>query len=152
MPRHNLTPEERADRKARIVELRRQRRYWDTIGAEFDISAQRAHAIYKEALAERPAMQVDEHRAEEIEMIDLAVRRLMTIAVSTDPAVSPRTKVEAWSSLRSWAEWKGKLLGLPAPQQVQVNHSVDTDFDRAYAELLETMRERERQEAPPVES
>lgn len=113
MPTHKLSPMEAAERKARIVELRRQRRQWDAIGAEFDISAQRAYQLYQQALTERPNLQVDEHRAEETELIDLAVRRLMAIAV--DGSVSPRTKVEAWGTIRSWCERKAKLLGLDAP-------------------------------------
>lgn len=133
MPAHKLTNEEAAIRKARIVELRRQRRPWDAIGAEFDISAPRAYRIYREALAERPVAQVDEHRAEETELVDLAVRRLMGIAVN--PQVSPRTQVEAWNAVRGFAERKAKLLGLDAPMTVVTLDALDTEIARLTAEL-----------------
>lgn len=140
MPR--LTGEAAAARKARIVEMRRTWRPFDQIGAEFGITGARAHQIYWEAVNERPTQQVEEHRAEQLELYDLATRRLMAIAMSTNPKMSARTQVEAWNAIRGFSEARRRLLGLDAPAQVQVNHQVDSDFDRAYAELLETMRER----------
>lgn len=84
------------------------------------VSGPQCHRIYQEALAKNPltAIQVDEHRLEETELIDAASRSLLGIAL--DRTVSPRTRVEAWNSVRSWAERKAKLLGLDAPTQVQV--------------------------------
>lgn len=140
MPMHRLSKEEVHARRAKIVEMRRARRTWDDIGRELDITPQRAHAIYKQALNERPFAQVDEHRQEELELLDLATRRLMVIAVN--PKVSDRTQVEAWNAVRGYSDSRRKLLGLDAPQQINVNHQSDSDFDRAYAELLSAMNER----------
>lgn len=137
MPMHRLTKEEVYARRARIVEMRRARRTWDDIGRELDVTAQRAHTLYKQALNERPFAQVDEHRAEELELLDLATRRLMVIAVN--PAVTPRTQVEAWNAVRGFSDSRRKLLGLDAPTQVNVTTQSDSDFDRAYADLLEAM-------------
>lgn len=141
MPTHRLSKEEVHERRARVVEMRRARRTWDEIGAALDVTAQRAHAIYKQALTERPFAQVDEHRAEEMELLDLGTRRLMAIAVAT-ATTSPRTAVEAWNAIRGYSDSRRKLLGLDAPQQINVNHQADSDFDRAYNELLTVMRER----------
>ena len=59
------------------------------------------------------AQNVDEHRAEELGLIDTAVTDLMGIA--TDSTTSARTRVEAWSAIRGWAERKARLLGLDSP-------------------------------------
>ena len=59
MPMHTLTREQSAQRRARILDLRRQRLPWDVIGAEFDITPQRAHQIYKDALAEFPVAKLE---------------------------------------------------------------------------------------------
>lgn len=116
----NLSPAERAARQARIVIMRRGRATWDQISQEMGVTASRCHQIYSEALASNPltAIQVDEHRLEEVELIDTAVRGLLSIAMNRE--VSDRTRVEAWSSMRGWSERKAKLLGLDAPAQVEI--------------------------------
>lgn len=115
-----LTAAEKAARQARVVQMRRARATWDQIAAEVNVAKSYAHDIYQQALAENPlsAIQVDEHRLEETELIDTATRSLLGVALGRD--VSPRTRVEAWSALRAWAERKAKLLGLDSPTQVQV--------------------------------
>jgi hypothetical protein len=42
------------------------------------------------------------------------------MCLSDNPQITPRTKVEAWNSLRGWAEHKAKLLGLFAPTKAEV--------------------------------
>lgn len=115
-----IAPAEKAARQARVVQMRRARATWDQISMAVGVSGPQCHRIYQEALAKNPltAIQVDEHRLEETELIDAASRSLLGIAL--DRTVSPRTRVEAWNSVRSWAERKAKLLGLDAPTQVQV--------------------------------
>jgi hypothetical protein len=119
--RKRIPAEEAAARKARIVEMRRARRPFDQIGAEFGITGQRAHQIYWEAINERPAQEVAEHRAEELELYDLATRRLMAIAMSSNPNLSARTQVEAWNAIRGYSEARRRLLGLDAPTKSSVN-------------------------------
>src|SRR4051794_17563458 len=103
-----------AAREARIVGMRRSRMTWDAIGAAERISAQRAGQIYRQALARNPlsVVQIDEHRMEEVELADTAVQNLLGIA--TDERTPMRTRVEAWSVVRGWAEHKARLLGLNA--------------------------------------
>ena len=84
--------------------------------------------------------QLEEHRQEECVLTDKAVRELLDIALDDTGDVHARTKVEAWNALRARSEWRGKLLGLPAPQQVNVTHIAETDFDRAFDELVQAVR------------
>jgi hypothetical protein len=79
-------------------------------------------------LAALPRHGIDELRAEETELIDHAVNSLMTIATGNN--TSARTRVEAWSATRGWAERKARLLGLDAPK----THAVLT-LDALEAEL-----------------
>lgn len=142
--RRRLTAEERDARDARVIAMRRTRASWQAIGTDLGVTPQRAHQIYKKAIAKNPltAVQIDEHRLEELELYDLATQHLMRMALDNgklrngNPVVSPRTKVEAWSAIRAWAERKSKLLGLDAP----INHNLTIDMiDREMAALVEEM-------------
>lgn len=123
-----------AERRAEVVKLRRQRLTFDAIGKQLGITAQRAFQIYRAALAAVPAQQVDEHRAEELGLIDDAIRDLLDIALDHD---RPRTAVEAWGQIRGWAERKAKLLGLDAPtrHEVVTLDVIDAEIARLTAEL-----------------
>lgn len=122
-----------AERRARVIELRRRRMSFAEIGAELGVSLQRAHAIYRETLAAIPAQHVEEHRAEELVLIDDAIANLLLIARDHD---RPRTAVEAWTSIRGWAERKAKLLGLDAPAQVVLTmDTIEAEIRRLEAEL-----------------
>jgi hypothetical protein len=136
------TPEA-AQKKARVVELRRQRITWPEIAKAVGVNATRARKLYNEALAEIPAQHVDEHRAEELLLIDDAVADLMIIA--KEQSISPRSRIEAWSVIRSWAERKAKLLGLDAPTQV-------VTIDRVDQEIAALTRELEALEAAGVDT
>jgi hypothetical protein len=137
MPAHTLTPDETEHRKGRIVELRRTRMPWDAIGAVFDISAQRAYQIYKQACSDYPNLQVNEHREEQRELADRAVNALLAIAESEDPGVSWRTRVEAWNSIRGWCEHQSKLLALYAPVRKEVTVLTEDAVDAALRKLAE---------------
>lgn len=114
--RRQLTPAQ-AERLAEVVSLRRQRLTQDEIARRLGISQQRVSQLYSQALAAFPAQQVDEHRAEELLLIDDAISDLLPVARDHD---RPRTAVEAWSAIRGWAERKAKLLGLDAPTRSEV--------------------------------
>jgi hypothetical protein len=118
MPR--LSVAERDAREAKVVALRRAQTPWSKIGEQLSVSAQRAHQIYAAALTRNPlsAVQVDEHRLESLELAELAIRQLMTIATAV--GTSARTKVEAWSSVRAWADFKAKTTGTYVAQTVKV--------------------------------
>ncbi len=149
MPSHDLTPEQSAQRRARIIEYRAQRLTWRDIGAREGISAPRAHRIYNDALAEYPVTALAEHRHEEGELIDRAVRDLLSIAANDatyvdgkgneKPVVSARTRVEAWSAIRGWSEHRARLFGLNAPTRstvdVVTHDSLAEEMARLAAEL-----------------
>lgn len=149
MPASMLAPEEVAYRRGRVVDLRRQRLSWDQIGAELGVTKQRAHQIYQAALNEYPVSKLGEHRQEEAELIDRAVRELLAIASAptdsvdqaTGKAVSARTRVEAWQAIRGWSEHRAKLFGLLAPTKSQVDvvthDSLTREMERLAAELGE---------------
>lgn len=107
-----------AERRLRVVQLRQARLSFVEIGRQLDITGQRAGQLYKEALAQIPRMAVEEHRVEELELIDLATRRLMAIAIAA--TTDQKTKVAAWAVICKWAEQKAKLLGLNAPSRHEV--------------------------------
>lgn len=95
---------------ATIAKLRRRRVSFEEIAAHLGITQAQAAELYRQAIESIPEFKADELRAEELLLADDAMRRLMTIA--TGEATSPRTAVEAWNSVRGWAEYKAHLLGL----------------------------------------
>jgi len=108
-----------AERRAQVVALRRRRATFADIGRALGITKQRAHQLYEQALAEIPAQHLEEHRAEELVLIDDAIAALMRIA--RDSSTTPRTAVEAWTSVKGWAERKARLLGLDAPARHRID-------------------------------
>ena len=125
-----------AQRLAEVVALRRQRLTQDEIGRRLGISQQRVSQLYRQALAEVPAFHVEEHRAEEMVLIDDAIADLMPIARDHE---RPRSAVEAWNAIRGWAERKARLLGLDAPAQQRVTviteDMIDAEIERLNAQL-----------------
>lgn len=121
--------------RVQVVNMRRARLSYAEIGRRLDITGQYAGQLYRQALAEVPVQAVEEHRAEELELIDTAINRLLVIAASGDS--SPRAKIEAWNSIRGWAERKAKLLGLDAPtkHEVVTLDAIDREIARLAAEL-----------------
>jgi hypothetical protein len=126
-----------AERRAKVVAMRRRRATFDQIGRALGVTRQRAHEIYRSALAEIPAQQLEEHRAEELMLIDDAINHLMKIA--RGDATSPRTAVEAWNAIRGWADRKARLLGLDAPArhslEVITTEAIEAEIARLEAEL-----------------
>lgn len=112
MPRTSRVDAEGLARRVRAVELRRQRLSFDDIGRDLGVSAARAHQLWKDGVTMVPVARIEEIRDEEVELVDIAVCALLTIARDQD--VSPRTRVEAWSAIRGWAARKAALLGLDA--------------------------------------
>lgn len=122
-----------AETRTRVVQLRRLRLSFEEIGAQLGLSRQMAWKHYQRALADLPAPHLAEHRAEELTLVDDAIRRLMAIAA--DQAVSPRTRVEAWTAIRGWAEHKARILGLNAAMKVEVSDAIEAEISRLAAEL-----------------
>lgn len=114
-----------ADDPATIAKLRRRRVSFEEIAAHLGITQAQAAELYRQAIETLPEFKADELRAEELILADEAMRRLMTIATGeqrpkcpscNSSGTSPRTAVEAWNSVRGWAEHRAHLLGLDKEQ------------------------------------
>jgi hypothetical protein len=116
-----------------IVQMRRAHLGQDQIAAKLGISQQRVSQLYRQALAEIPAQDIEEHRTEELRLIDDAIRGLLRII--HNPGTTPRTAVEAWNSVRGWADRKARLLGLDAPSRSRVEVITEADIDTEWARL-----------------
>jgi hypothetical protein len=66
-------------------------------------------------------------------LTDDAIHALLVIAA--DKTVSPRTRVEAWTAIRGWAEHKARILGLNAAVKVEVTDAVDAEIAALAARL-----------------
>ncbi len=121
-----------AEQRAKVVALRRQRLSFNEIGHELGVTKQRVYAIYKDALAEIPALQVEAHRAESLALIDDALNDLLLIARNH---AHPRA-VEAWGQIRMWEERKARLLGLDAETKVAVRGEVRYEIVGVNVEAL----------------
>lgn len=134
MTRKRLTPAAAA-RRAEIVKMRRARLTFAQIGQRLGITPQRCGQIYRAALADVPAEELDEHRVEELDLIDLASNQLMAIA--SGAKASNRDRIEAWNAVCRWAERKTRLLGLDQPQRhaVMTLDSITAEIQRLEAEL-----------------
>ena len=125
--------EKTAERRAWVVEARRQNITYAEIGAELGVSLQRAHEIYLEALEAIPAKQVELHRAEATELAHAAIDDLLLIARDHK---QPRTAVEAWGQIRGWAERLAKVQGTDAPTKVDATVSEGAQVDPATAAMI----------------
>ena len=125
-----------AEKRAQVVEMRRSRMSFPEIAEVLGASKQRVHAIYKKALAEVPRTQVEEHLAEELQLIDDAIRDLLLIARDHS---KPRNSVEAWNTVARYIELEARLLDLfPAAKarvQVITEDVVQAEIDRIQAEI-----------------
>lgn len=130
-----LTPEELAQRKKAIVAARRDHESFDSIGATHGISAARAHQVFWAALSEIPGQEVGQYRQEQVDLVDRAVHRLMMIAEDDD--VSPRSRIEAWSAIRGWAEHLARLMGLNSPTRREISVLSESVVDAALAKAAE---------------
>lgn len=135
-----MDPLTTARREALIIERRADRVPFREIAREVGVSHQRCYQIYQAALERIPASRLDEHRQEECEMADTAVRELLDIARNGD--VFPGTRVKAWDSICKWSERKAKLLGLDAPQkrEIEITDTSSWEFEMRRA-IEETERE-----------
>ena len=125
-----------AERRSRVVEMRRSRMSFPEIAAALGVTKQRAHAIYTKALAEIPRAQVEEHIAEELQLIDDGIRDLLLLARDHS---KPRNAVEAWNAIARFIELEARLLDLFPAAKARVHiiteDMVQAEIDRLSAEL-----------------
>jgi len=135
---------EASAREARIIELRSQRLSYRKIAAEVGLSHQRVVQIFEAARDRIPAERLADLRAEEAELADRAIQKLLLIAENDtynertgSHNVSPRTRVEAWGHIRMWSESKRKLFGADAPTRREITVVTEETIDREMRRLNE---------------
>lgn len=143
MARRSKITEETARKREQVVQMRRARLSFAEIGRRLEITGQRAGQLYREALAEIPRQEVHEHRLEELELVDTAMNRLMSIAA--DPSVTPRTRVDAWSAIRMWSEHKARLMDLYPPTKTRLEVVTQDQIEAAIEDLERQIAEREQE-------
>lgn len=140
MPGRRIT-KQTLEREALVVEMRTRRMTFDAIAAELGVSQTRAVQIYQGALARIPAQKVQEHRAEELMLVDAAIADLVTIIEEAKLANTwqdRKNAIDAWGKIRDWSERKAKLLGLDAPTKnvTLTITQIDTELKQAYDDLI----------------
>lgn len=136
---------EASKRRAQVVEWKTQGLTLQQIGDKLGCTKQRVGEILREALNEVPAQKVHEYRALALEQNDLAIRKLLEIA--EDESVSPRTRVEAWTSIRGFWERSDKLVGAYAPTRREVRVISEDTIDAEIERLTKEMEALESQQA-----
>lgn len=120
-----------AEKRARVVELRRGRLHFADIGREVGVSTTRAWQLYQEALRLVPAPSVAEHRTEDLLLADDAIADLLKIARDHS---KPRTSVEAWNAIRGYLERRARLLAMDT-LKLEVSAEVDEQIAAIAAAL-----------------
>jgi hypothetical protein len=143
MPAKRQTADEalaRAQRDAKVIELRRANWQWADIGAEVGLTAQRCHQIFEAFRLDIPNSVAESYRAEELDLLARGIRDLLVMAMNS--AVSERTRAELWKEVRMHSESRRKLLGLDAPvkREVEIWDSSSEEF-RLRSEIAEMERE-----------
>jgi len=130
---------------SQIIEYRRCRVPNSEIAKNLGISAARVGQLYRRALADYPltAMSIDEHRAEENDLIDAAIRELMVIAF--DHRSMPRSRIDAWLAIERFMERRAHMLGIDAPTRSEVVTlgALDMEIQKLEAELDGPKRRRQ---------
>ncbi|GAB3156403.1 hypothetical protein GCM10027258_62790 [Amycolatopsis stemonae] len=162
------TPEQKeltAENMRQIVAWRRDRVPFEEIGRrltppgrEKPFTRQYMHELYKKALRDIPALEVQEHRAEDLELIDealrtaLAVMRRDHIAVSQGrvvrigkpfvnddgeaeiaegqgaPVHDDAPKLQAINTIRNLLERKAKIVGSDSPVRVDTTSNFTVNY------------------------
>jgi hypothetical protein len=120
-------------KRAKVVELRTRKMSFAEIGAEMGLTSQRCGQLYRQALADIPTHNVDEHRTEALEFADRMIAKLL--GITGDAKAGIRSRIDAISIIRSWEEHKAKLVGSYAPLRTEVMTISSIDAEIAKLEL-----------------
>lgn len=123
------------ERVAYIVQRRSDRATFRQIGSELSISDTMVHRIFQRELDRHPAQQLNAHRAEQLDLLDRAVRGLLDMAENA--RLSARTRVESWRAIIAVEERRARLLRLDPPRQREVEVITVDAVDRELARLME---------------
>lgn len=115
--RRQQTPQS-AERTAAIVYLRGLDQPFSRIGEQFGISGERARQIYGQALDRTISDAVNDVRAQLSDLADSALAELLAIAA--DKTATRRSRIDALTSARGWANELARLHGAYRPEAVEV--------------------------------
>jgi AraC-like DNA-binding protein len=132
-----------AEREALIIELHAQSLPWRAIAEQVGVSHTQCQRIFQDARDRLPAERLSDLRTTHHELAQRAIHDLLKIA--ENPQVSPRTRAEAWNSLRGWSESARKLWGADAPTRREITVVSAETVDNAIAELNKEMARMEEQ-------
>lgn len=134
-----MDPILKAQREARVIELRARRVPWRQIAADVGVSLTRAYQIYEEAVERIPAQKLRTVRQEASDLADAAINDLLVIA--RDVKNSANARVLAWTEIRQQMESIRKLFGADAPARKEVTVLTDDTVDAAIRKLSAEMDE-----------
>lgn len=142
------TPARKEDsqrRRADVMRLRRTGATFEEIGDRLGITKQAVHKIYTKALAEIPAQEVTEYRAEQADRLDallvkaneVLARQHITVSngkvVMLDgrPVPDDGPTLDAIKTVLAIEDRRAKLLGLDTPvkQQLQTDQTITYAFE-----------------------
>lgn len=132
-----------AEREALIIELHAQHLTWRQIAERVGLSHSRCFTIFRAARERMPADRLSDLRTDHHELAYRAIHDLLQIA--ENPQVSPRTRAEAWNSIRGWSESDRKLYGIDAPTRREITVISDDAISGAITELNREMAAMEAQ-------
>lgn len=134
-------------RKVDVIRWRREGVPFEEIGRRLNpekpLTRQRAHTIYKEALKQIPALEVAEHRAEQLERLDallveankVLARKHITVShgqvvrLNGEPIEDDAPTLAAIVTVLKIEERRAKLLGLDAPVKAELGGNVQVRYE-----------------------
>lgn len=126
-PQSTATAAEAAGRARQALQLRINGATFTAIAETLDVSPSTAHKYVARALADIPRAEADELRTLECQRLDALQRAHWEMALAGDAAATDRV-------IRI-IDRRAKLLGLDAPQQVEIA-GADVDLDATVNRLL----------------
>jgi hypothetical protein len=122
-----------AEREVLIIDLHAQHLPWREIARRVGLSHERCRQIFQAARDRIPGERLSDLRTDHHELAYRAIHDLLQIA--ENPQVSPRTRAEAWNSIRGWSESDRKLFGVDAPTRREITVISDDAVSNAIQEL-----------------
>lgn len=139
----NRSPAKKEDdqrRRAEVMRLRREGRTFEEIGEQLGVSKQAAHQMYRRTLADIPALEVAEYRAEQAARLDALLAKANEVLAAEHVIVQHGKVVmqdgkpipdhgpvlDAIKAVLDIEQRRAKLLGLDTPvkQQLEVDGGV----------------------------
>lgn len=142
------TPARKEDaqrRRADVMRMRREGQTFEAIGDELGVTKQAVHKIYTKALAEIPAQEVTEYRAEQADRLDallvkanevlaaqhVVVQHGKVVMQDGKPLPDNGPVLDAIKAVLAIEDRRAKLLGLDTPvkQQLQTDQTITYAFE-----------------------